>query len=358
MLEFLLDSEFSPPVTAALWCTIASVLASVLLFLYTLELRIRRRFSERQRVRVSAQWRAIIAGAMTGSGEPANVPHLKLRLGERKEFLRLWNRTRNMVEGSAGDRLIELMHQLDLVKWVRRLAKNSHVGTRLLAIQSLGYLRDEESWELISAETESESTSISVTAAEALGEIDPVRAVNLLIPKISVRRDWPKTHVFRLLQKAGSEAVSEPLYRAIRTGSNEDAAYLLQYAELAEFDVRDAVAAETMATRNRANVLAAALKIASGYGRVPRLYELSAHPVWYVRMQAARLLGRTARPEVASRLERMLSDENWWVRYRAASALASLPTMAKSDLEAVKSRQTDPYARDILEQAIAEARFE
>ena len=249
-----------------------------------------------------------------------------------------------------------LLRELKLVPWVRAHAEHSHLGTRLLAIQTLGYLRDEASWDLILAETDDENLSLSITAAEALAEIDPVRAVNAIIPKIVKRRDWPRNHVFRLLQKAGSEAVSEPLYRAIRTGSAADAAYLLPYAVLAEFDVRDAVAAETLNMRNDPDALAAALKVSSGYAPMPRLDELLAHPVWYVRMQAARLLGRTARAEDATRLEGLLTDESWWVRYRAASALASLPRFGEAELRAMQSRQADPYARDILEQAIAEAR--
>jgi len=358
MLGFLFDSGFSPPVTAALWCTVAAVLAAILLLLYTIELRIRRRYTERRRARTVAHWRSIIAAAIASPSRLDSLELPKFRFGARQEFLWLWNHTRNMVGGAAGDRLNELVCQLNLVKWVRRRAKHAHLGTRLLAIQTLGYLKDEISWDAILADIDDDNMSISITAAEALADIDPVRAVLILIPKICDRREWPKTHVFRLLQKAGSEAVSEPLYRAIRTGSAADAAYLLPFAVLAEFDVRDAIAAETMANRKDPNAIAAALKISSGYGRTPRLHELSKHRVRYVRMQAARLLGRTGRPEDRQRLEEMLTDEEWWVRYRAALALAGLPDVATADLAAMRARQSDPFARDILEQAIAEVRHQ
>ena len=45
--------------------------------------------------------------------------------------------------------------------------------------------------------------------------------------------------MFNLLQRAGSAVVSEPLYRYIRAASDDDAAYLLQFAETGEFDVRE-----------------------------------------------------------------------------------------------------------------------
>jgi HEAT repeat protein len=88
---------------------------------------------------------------------------------------------------------------------------------------------------------------------------------------------------------------------------------------------------------------------------MPRLDDLLAHPAWYVRMQAAKLVGRMGRPEDASRLEKLLGDAEWWVRYRAAKAFVRLPGMSALDLEQTRLRLQDHYARDILGQAMAEA---
>jgi HEAT repeat protein len=260
-----------------------------------------------------------------------------------------------MIEGSAADRLIALADRLGLRDLARSQTKHGHLRTRLTAIQALGHLRDALSFAALLAATDDDNTLVAITAAEALAEIDPARAVAALIPKLAARRDWPRPHVFRMLQKAGSAIVSEPLYRCIRAASDEDAAYLLQYAEIAEFDVRDAMATELLASRRDPELLAAALKVASGYGSIARLDELLSHPVWYVRMQAAAVLGRMGRAEDAGRLEKRLGDEEWWVRYRAAKALVHLPTLAPADFEGIRSRLHDPYARDALEQALAEA---
>jgi HEAT repeat protein len=97
------------------------------------------------------------------------------------------------------------------------------------------------------------------------------------------------------------------------------------------------------------------LKIATGHVVVPRIDELLAHPAWYVRMQAAKLLGRMGRAEDAGRLETLLADEEWWVRFRAAKALVRLPGLGPRDLEHIRMRLLDRYARDILGQVIAEA---
>jgi len=320
---------------------------------YTLELRVQRRFRERRRARVIAHWRAIIANAVTGADDDAVPPRLPRR--QRKEVLRLWNYTRSMIEGAAADRLIALADRLGLRDFARKQAQQTHLGTRLTALQALGHLHDAETFGEILAATDDDNTLVAITAAEALAEVDPARAVAVLIPKLAERRDWPRTHVFHMLEKAGSAVVSEPLYRCIRAASDEDAVYLLQFAEIAEFDVRDAIAAELLRSRDDPEVLAAALKVASGHGGVTGLDEFLDHTVWYVRMQATALLGRIGRTEDTGRLEKRLSDAEWWVRYRAAKALVGLPMLTRPALEQIRSRLRDPYAYDVLGQAMAEA---
>ncbi len=352
MQDFPFASGFSAPISVALWVTSASIAASLLLLLYTLELRFRRRLRERRRAGVVAHWRVIIADAVTGAGA-LTAP--KLLRSERQEFLRLWVYTRSMLEGAAADRLIALAQGLRLTEFVRVQARHAHLGTRLMAIQALGYLRDAGSVTELAAATDDANMLVSITAAEALGAIDPARATALLIPKIARRRDWPRTHVFKVLQRAGSAVISEPLYRCLRAAADEDAAYLLQFAEIAEFDVRDALAVELVRSRSAPEVLAAALKLATGHAPVPRIDELLAHTAWYVRMQAAKLVGRMGRAQDAGRLEKLLADEEWWVRYRAAKALVRLPGMNAPVLEQLRMRLDDRYARDILGQAIAEA---
>jgi HEAT repeat protein len=351
MLDFPFELGSSASVSAALWMTIASIAASLLLLVYTLELRLRRRLTERRRANVIAHWRAIIADAVTGA---AVRKTLKLRRGERQEFLRLWVYTRSMVEGAAAERLIALARSVGLPDLVHRQASNAHLGVKLMAIQAQGFLRDPANFAELAAATDDANALVSVMAAEALVAIDAERAAARLIPKIASRRDWPRTHVFKLLQRAGS-AVGEPLYRHIRSATDDDAAYLLQFAEVAEFDVRDALAVELLRSRESPEVLAAALKIATGHASVPRLDALLAHPAWYVRMQAAKLLGRMGRAEDAGKLEKLLADKEWWVRYRAAKALVRLPGVTVPDLEQMRLRLHDHYARDILDQAIAEA---
>lgn len=354
MQDFPFASVSSAP-SVALWLTVASIAASLLLLLYTLELRLRRRLRERRRASVVAYWRTVIARAVTGAAAASAAAQPKLHRRERQEFLRLWVYTRSMLEGAAAERLIALAQSLGLTDFVRGQARHAHIGTRLMAMQALGFLRDSESIAELIAAADDANTLVSITAVEALAAIDPARAMALMIPKIAQRRDWPRTHVFNVLQRAGSDVISEPLYRCIRAASDSDAAYLLQFAEIAEFDVRDALAGELLRSSTNPEVLVAALKTATGHAPVPHLDELLAHQAWYVRMQAAKLVGRMGRKSDLGRLEKLLGDDEWWVRFRAAKALVRLHGVTASDLDDVRSRLHDRYARDMLGQVMAEA---
>ncbi|MGB3935795.1 MAG: HEAT repeat domain-containing protein, partial [Burkholderiales bacterium] len=78
------------------------------------------------------------------------------------------------------------------------------------------------------------------------------------------------------------------------------------------------------------------------------------HARWQVRLAAVKALGRFGTAADRSALERMLGDPSWWVRYRAAQALARLPGMDRAALGALRAAQQDPFAADVLGQVLSE----
>ena len=51
----------------------------------------------------------------------------------------------------------------------------------------------------------------------------------------------------------------------------------------------------------------------------------------------------------------MLSDKQWWVRYRAAKALEKMPFVSAQEMKDLQYDHYDRFSRDILKQAIAES---
>lgn len=355
MLAWLFDTAYDTEVRAALWSTVAAAIATVVLFLYTLGLRFATVVGDRRRRHLVARWRGIFAAAMVSRTNAENDLLPRVARRNRTDLLEEWNRARDTVEGSAADNLILMADRLGFARIARGLLRRNRLSARLLGVQTLGHLQDADSWEAIAELVASPNTALSITAAVALTEIDPARAIERLMPMITERRDWPRTRVSRILRKAGSELVSEPLYRAIRSGDDDEKMYLLQFGPLAEAEIVDALCDELIRGTRHPGVLTAALKQVSGHAGVPRLASLARHEAWYVRMQVAKVLGRVGQVEHVSLLVSLLDDPEWWVRYRAAQSLVRLPFLGPNALRDLRDRQDDRYARDMLEQAMAEA---
>jgi HEAT repeat protein len=354
MLEWLFQSEFDRTTTVAIW-SIATVLATTIaLFVYTLGLRVATISGSQRRSRVVQRWRDAFANAVLSEDAARTEKLYRISRYDRTDVMEEWNRVRDTVGGDAALNLIILGRRMNLPEIARKRLRRHRLQSKILAIQTLGHLRDGESRNPIVQYLHHPNLAVSITAAVALVDIDPGSAIEMLVPMIAKRRDWPRNRVSLFLRMAGSERISEPLYRAIRSADNEDKTYLLQFVHLVEPEVLEALLADLIRNVNDPGVLSAALKLVSGYSGVPRIAALTRHPSWYVRIQAARVLGRTAQPEHLPLLEALLRDREWWVRYRAAQAIASLPFMGPNTLRRLRQQQTDRFAADMLQQAMAE----
>ncbi len=355
-MDWLFRSSFDLPTTIALWSIAGAVLTTIALFAYTIGLRLVTMSSTRRRDTFLGVWRPVFAEALLSErfATEAELPSVS---GSDSVFLlEEWNRTRDMVGGDAVDNLITLAERTRIPKLARRLLGQHRLRARILAVQTLGHLRERGFRDDIGQLLDDNNAALSITAAIALTEIDPDYAVEIVVPRISRRRDWPKTRVAQILRMCGSERISEPMYRALRSAADPDEqGYLLQFAVLVEAEVLDALVEELLRTSTDPGVLNAALKLVSGYRGVPRAAALTRHDAWFVRMQAAKVLGRVGQPEHLRLLEGLLDDREWWVRYRAAQAITRLPFLGPNKLREIQSRQSDPYARDMLQQCIAEA---
>ena len=354
-MEWLLLSDFDGLTEVVLWSIAAVVVTTVVLFVYTVGLRVATVASNQRRHRFLLQWRSVFAKAMLDSRAAADLRLPYVRRADRIDLLEEWNRARSIVDGKAIDNLIALARRTNIPALARRRLRSRRLRTRILAVQTTGHLREAELRDEIAALLNDDNTALSITAATALVEIDPDFAIGRIVPMISARKDWPKNRVSVLLRRAGSDRISEPLFRAIRSAENADKTYLLQFARLMESETRDALVDDLLRESNDAGLINAALKLVRGYRGVPRIASLTQHDAWFVRMQAATVLGRVGQQEHLSLLESLLDDSEWWVRYRAAQAITRLPFMGPNQLRQLRKRQEDRYAADILQQAFAEA---
>ena len=354
-------SGFPSPVVSELSSSVALLAVAVatgltiVLFLYALGLRVANILHARDLARLRKRWWPIIAGA-TLSAELDNAGDLLvLKRGSRTKILREWCRFRTYVRGSSDSSLELLAEQLGLLRVARRLLHRRSVSNKLLAIQALGFLGDDESWDEIEVLLEHDNITISITAAIALVHINANKAIGMIMPLVGKRPSWPRTQVGRMLNLAGPDVVTGPLCDAIEAADSDEACRLLRFYESASTNDIDSLIARLLTSRSEPAFLAAALKAVRGQLPNEVIEGLATHEAWFVRMQASNLLGRSGRREDYRILEPLLSDAEWWVRYRAAQAITKLPFLGPNALRKLRDRQDDPYAQDILWQAMAEA---
>ena len=357
-MEWLFRSEFSSLANIALWSIAAVLATTIVLFVYTMGLRLVTVARAKRRARFIHLWRNVFASAMLSEVDAREMALPKIHPKDHTDLLEEWNRTRSIVAGSAVENLILLARRAGIPILAQKLFQKHRVRSKILAVQTFGHLSDATRRQEILDLLNHENTALSITAAEAAVEIDADFAIKIIVPMIEKRRDWPKNRVSNLLRVAGSERISEPLYRAIRSADDNNKAYLLQFVRLVETQVLDALVDDLIRNSAHPGVLNAALKLVSGYNGVPRIAALTQHDVWFVRMQSAKVLGRIGSEEHLALLESLLDDSEWWVRYRAAQSITSLPFMGPNKLRQFRDRQTDRYARDILSQSFAEVGIE
>ncbi len=353
-MELLFQSEFNTVTKFALWTITGVIVTTVVLFFYTVGLRFATNTERKRRKCFLEKWRDVFAAAALSRDAALLLELPRLVESEHAHLLEEWNLARSIVFGDAADNLIVLAGRIGIAEIAGELLEMHRVQSKIVAVQTFGHLGDKQRFDDVHALLDDLNTALSITAATSLVEIRANRGIEIVVPMIAKRRDWPRNRVSILLREAGSDLISEPMYRNIRSASDDDKKYLMQFARLMESEVRDALVEELIRETEDPGLLTSALKLVSGYRGVPRIVALTQHKAWFVRMQAAKVLGRIGQREHLGLLESLLEDTEWWVRYRAAQAITSLPFLGPNELRQMQQRQKDRFAIDILQHSFAE----
>lgn len=355
-----LDTYSEPFLGLVLWSGFAVFGLSLLLLALVLGMRLRLFAEESRRRRFLETWRPVLMLYTTDSHGP--LPPLDRRFSRRDmlAFLNLWSYYHELVKGDAKDNLNSLARLVGVDREARRMLTSGNLRERLLAITAVGLLREASAWETLVKIASWDVPAASLAAARSLVLIDASRALPLLVPLISDRNEWPTPKVGSLLLEAGKEVITAPLAEgALEAAAErpESAARLVRYLAATRcFQALPAIRqiVDGSVHEELLSECVAAMGEFADPTDLPVVRQFVTHPAWPVRVQAARALGKMGAREDQRRLVAMLDDSEWWVRYRAAQGLASLPFVGLHHLQGIVDSLTDRYARDILNQVIAE----
>lgn len=298
------------------------------------------------------RWRPVLTEAVVEI--PSSAPPLSNR--EAAEIIPMWAYYHEFLDGDCRQGLNKLARLCDIDIHAKKALRSDNVRERLFAIQVLGNLRDRETRRLLRPIAYTGNPYLSLAAAHALLRIEPREAIEEIVPMIASRPDWSPARVISMLREAGPDVISEPLAKA---AIDADIAYqplLIIYLDTADEQVAfRAIRAILLATADQQVTITCLYQLGrmahpDGIKLVRTYLE---HPNWLIQLHAVAGIGRMGSDRDIDDLVRMLSHKQYWVRYRAAQALANLPTMSRDRLEGISESQTDRYAKDILTQVIS-----
>lgn len=334
----------------AMWAMIVIVVTTIIIFFQILFIHAFRIIKKRYSDHFILTCRPIVMEYIVGnSNELPQVNRFHLY-----EFLLFWNNLNDSLRGEARERLIALGYSLRLNKAAERMLKGRNVRKRFMAIATFGHMRDDTLWEDIKVGLSDKNSYFSFATARAMSLIDAPRAMEHLIPLMTSRADWASFNMSGILKAAGPEAISAPLAEAALAASAEDSLCLLKYMDLIDYSLAKRVIISLLESAVVEEVISSCLKSLKDPDALNIVRKYTMHDCWFIRVQAAAALGRIGTEDDKTRLIEMLSDKEWWVRYRAAKSLEKMPFISAEEVQCIQREHPDRFSRDVLKQVIAE----
>lgn len=333
----------------AYWVAALTLLLAFSMLAVIILLRVHAQRRARREKRARLHWAQVLQQVLAGK----DVPTRSLGRGEATGFIEAWNAVHESLADPESRRLVPLGHRVGLVEASRHMLRGSY-HHRAMAIIALGHLRDRNVFDELASFLGDRSPIVSLCAAHALGQVDPSRGMAMFVPMILKREDWASGSVARILAKNEDGSAARELGNVVLRANDATMGKLVRF--LADIDSERAASVIRQLLDNPVDdhVTSVCLQLVNDKRDRERVANLLAASRWHVRMHAVAALGRIGEAADGGRLEPMLADKEWWVRYRAAQAMLALPGMDVAALRQVQQRQRDAYGRDIIDQVLSE----
>ena len=333
----------------AVWSGVLSVALTMLITAQIVYLRLSRLHRERRERLFLARWQPLLQQAI---GDPAtNLP--PLLASEHVFLLKLWNHLHESLHSEAKLGLNRIASRLGCFAIAHQMLRGGGRARQLLAILTLGHLRDRAAWHDLMAETVFIDSAASLNALRAMAQIDAAAVIREMTPAMLTRDDWPVGRLVAIFQESPPR-FHTPLLQAAANGPLKQQLKALRLIEGLQVPLPLPTLAHLLGETMLPEVIVAALRVTLYPQLLVVVRTHLTHPDWRVRVQAVKALGRIGRASDVSLLSTLLHDPEWWVRYRTAQALADVPSFNRTMFDQLLSVTGDRYAHDMLNQVLAE----
>lgn len=308
---------------------------------------------EEQREDVVLQaWRPVIAESAEGAVE--KLP--PLQRADLPTVLAEWSRVQEIVRGEATRNLNSLARRLEFDRVALRMVRGHSLRNRLIGIMTLGHLRSATHRDVVLPLLEADDPRISLAAARALVQMDPVGGVSQVVARAGTRPEWPLVRLAMILREAKVDTACKSLLDTVQKSPARALPRLLRLMSGLDCANRWAAIQHAIQFAPDPDVRAVCLSVLEVPEGLEFVRASCIDDAWFVRVQAASALGRIGTADDVGRLIELLSDRVWWVRFRAAQALIELPFISNEELERLSETNEDRFACDALREALAEAK--
>ncbi len=343
-------------VIIAFWIGAVSTLVAIVMLLEVLRMRSMLMLREHRSRRFKKDARHWLIRCI--AGEEFELPKIARR--DLADFLYLWVHFQEILRGDSELVLNHTLQRLGLVPRIRKLLRFGSFEEQVIAATALGHLGDQQSWERLLVLLKKPSPLLSITSARALVLIDPERARNIVIPLIIEHRDWMPARLGQMLKQADL-SFRDAFLAHLEREALQLPPYLLRLLRLlgtvptnSPLPLVETFLAAKDNPDDDPNLVVTCLRLVCHPSELELVRGRFNDGRWLVQVQVAAVLARMGSPRDAHYLLSLLDSEHWWVRYRAAQSLLALPFINRRAVRRLIESRTDIYARDMLQQILAE----
>ena len=298
-----------------------------------------------------AEWLPRLMGCALG--DAVESPPRLVRW-QRWPFMQLWLHAQMSLQGESRQRLAALGRTMGCRAMALQRARSAHTSERMVGMLALGFLGDAEAVPVLLQRLSEGGAHQPVYAGRALLEIDAAAHADAVAQALL---DSPGLDVSlaSVMLKPFRAHLAQALLRQPPRVNDARALSWLRLARALRLQIPGAVLAPFVQQDEDIECLIAAIRLVQGEQGAGLVAAQTRHADWRVRAQAARALGFIGGVAEQAVLTQLLTDAQWWVRYRAAQALLKLPGMDAAQLLSRAQGTQDRYALSMAQAVIAEA---
>ncbi len=298
--------------------------------------------------------RAILVRTVLGPEKAAGAPVA----ASRKDLVEVCLELVQMVRGSDREEFIDRATRLGVPALLRHQLDSGSSRVRVAAAEALSQFHDAKSIDRLRAALDDRNASVRLTAALSLAAAGQAPPVRTLIEKLGIGTSETSRLTVSLFSDLAVHAPGD--VRSIISDESvppgAKAAAIEALSASGEYALVPQIAALVLESPTNSPELPRYLRALAAFGHpAAELAVLQAlnSENWETRASAASAAGRIGLVSLADRLQALLADPEWWVRFRAGEALAGLGMLGVKRLRDAATRTEEP-ARTAAEATLAE----